>query len=166
MDGMLTFTRAAYNEANVIVMIQPKVVREATSNGFFTSFGELIADHYTFAVITTLLMLIVAGPPDTPSAFKAGKRLRTASLYLNSKTRIEPLGQHSLRHPVLLRKVRFVVRLIMMSLKSTDSQITQWNADAVLFGDAAKFVHEFALRSYPSFVGGFRLSARGTLENE
>ena len=57
---MLTFTRAAYNEANVIVMIQPKAVEsEATSNGFFTSFGELIADH-PFAVIITLLMLIGA----------------------------------------------------------------------------------------------------------
>ncbi len=60
MDGMLTFTRAAYNEANVIVMIQPKAVEsEATSSGFFTSFGELIADH-PFAVIITLLMLIGA----------------------------------------------------------------------------------------------------------
>ena len=62
MDGMLTFTRTAYDQATVVSMITPKTTAEETSrDGFFSSLGGVIADH-PFAVIISLLMLIgVAG---------------------------------------------------------------------------------------------------------
>ena len=62
MDGMLTFTRTAYDQATVVSMITPKTTAEETGrNGFFSSLGGVIADH-PFAVIISLLMLIgVAG---------------------------------------------------------------------------------------------------------
>ena len=62
MDGMLTFTRTAYDQATVVSMITPKTTAEETGrDGFFSSLGGVIADH-PFAVIISLLMLIgVAG---------------------------------------------------------------------------------------------------------
>lgn len=60
MDGMLTFTRGAYDQATVVSLIQPKETgEEKTSTGFFSSMGGLVADH-PFAVIISLLMLIGA----------------------------------------------------------------------------------------------------------
>ena len=63
MDGMLTFTRPAYDQATVVGLIQPKNTGGGTvaSDGFFSTLGGIIADH-PFAVIFSLLMLIgVAG---------------------------------------------------------------------------------------------------------
>ena len=63
MDGMLTFTRPAYDQATVVGLIQPKNTGDGTvaSDGFFSTLGGIIADH-PFAVIFSLLMLIgVAG---------------------------------------------------------------------------------------------------------
>ena len=60
MDGMLTFTRSAYDQATVVSLIQPKEMGgETDSDGFFSSLGSLIADH-PFAVIFSLLMLLGA----------------------------------------------------------------------------------------------------------
>ena len=60
MDGMLTFTRSAYDQATVVSLIQPKAMAgETTSAGFISSLGNLIADH-PFAVIFSLLMLLGA----------------------------------------------------------------------------------------------------------
>lgn len=61
MDGMLTFTRPAYDQATVVSLIQPKSMSDGTSSsdGFFSTLGEIIADH-PFAVIFSLLMLIGA----------------------------------------------------------------------------------------------------------
>ena len=60
MDGMLTFTRSAYDQATVVSLITPKSTdAESDSEGFFSSLGGVIADH-PFAVIITLLMLIGA----------------------------------------------------------------------------------------------------------
>ena len=63
MDGMLTFTRPAYDQATVVGLIQPKNTGGGTvaSDGFFSTLGGIIAEH-PFAVIFSLLMLIgVAG---------------------------------------------------------------------------------------------------------
>jgi len=58
MDGMLTFTRKAYDQATVVSLITPKSTNEESNNqGFFSSLGGVIADH-PFAVIISLLMLI------------------------------------------------------------------------------------------------------------
>ena len=61
MDGMLTFTRPAYDQATVVSLIQPKSMSGGTSSsdGFFSTLGGIIADH-PFAVIFSLLMLIGA----------------------------------------------------------------------------------------------------------
>ena len=61
MDGMLTFTRPAYDQATVVSLIQPKSMSGDTSSsdGFFSTLGGIIADH-PFAVIFSLLMLIGA----------------------------------------------------------------------------------------------------------
>ena len=61
MDGMLTFTRPAYDQATVVSLIQPKSTGGGTSSndGFFSTLGGIIADH-PFAVIFSLLMLIGA----------------------------------------------------------------------------------------------------------
>ena len=61
MDGMLTFTRPAYDQATVVSLIQPKSTGggASSSDGFFSTLGGIIADH-PFAVIFSLLMLIGA----------------------------------------------------------------------------------------------------------
>ena len=61
MDGMLTFTRSAYDQATVVSLIQPKDMAGDgdKSEGFFSSLGGLIAEH-PFAVIFSLLMLLGA----------------------------------------------------------------------------------------------------------
>ena len=61
MDGMLTFTRSAYDQATVVSLIQPKATGSdgGESSGFFSSIGSLIVDH-PFAVIFSLLMLLGA----------------------------------------------------------------------------------------------------------
>ena len=60
MDGQLTFTRLAYDQQAVVSLIQPKADGGGEgSEGFFTSLGDLLADH-PFAVMLLLLMLIGA----------------------------------------------------------------------------------------------------------
>ena len=61
MDGMLTFTRQAYDQATVVSLIKPKDMSTGSgdSNGFFSSLGGLVADH-PLAVIFSLLMLLGA----------------------------------------------------------------------------------------------------------
>ena len=93
MDGMLTFTRSAYDQATVVSLIQPKEMGgETESDGFFSSLGSLIADH-PFAVIFSLLMLLgAAGTAATPSDSKLKRTSRTPSSWLNLKKRREASG--------------------------------------------------------------------------
>ena len=61
MDGMLTFTRPAYDQATVVSLIKPKATggQGGDSKGFIATLGELILEH-PFAVIFSLLMLLGA----------------------------------------------------------------------------------------------------------
>ena len=61
MDGMLTFTRPAYDQATLVSLIKPKSTggQGGDSKGFIATLGELIVEH-PFAVIFSLLMLLGA----------------------------------------------------------------------------------------------------------
>ena len=61
MDGMLTFTRPAYDQATLVSLIKPKATggQGGDSKGFIATLGELIVEH-PFAVIFSLLMLLGA----------------------------------------------------------------------------------------------------------
>ena len=60
MDGMLTFTRPAYDQQTVVSLIQPKVsVDDDDSDGFFSSLGKFIGD-YTFAVLLSIILMLGA----------------------------------------------------------------------------------------------------------
>ena len=61
MDGMLTFTRPAYDQATVVSLIKPKATggQGGDSKGFIATLGGLIVEH-PFAVIFSLLMLLGA----------------------------------------------------------------------------------------------------------
>ena len=60
MDGMLTFTRKAYDQAAVVSAIAPKTTTEVSSeSGFFSRMAGVIADH-PLAVLIALVMLIGA----------------------------------------------------------------------------------------------------------
>ena len=62
MDGMLSFTRMAYDQATVVGMIQPKDTgSEEGSDGFFASLGDLLADHPFAVLFFMLLVLLGAG---------------------------------------------------------------------------------------------------------
>ena len=60
MDGMLTFTRLAYDQQTVVSMIEPKGSGDSSDGeGFFSSLGDLLGDH-PFAVLILLLVLLGA----------------------------------------------------------------------------------------------------------
>jgi subtilisin family serine protease len=62
MDGMLTFTRLAYDQQTVVGLIQPKATGDdGNSDGFFTSLGDLLADHPFAVMFFMLLILLGAG---------------------------------------------------------------------------------------------------------
>ncbi|MEK9651981.1 MAG: S8 family serine peptidase [Poseidonia sp.] len=62
MDGMLSFTRMAYDQAMVVGMIQPKdTASDEGSDGFFASLGDLLADHPFAVLFFMLLVLLGAG---------------------------------------------------------------------------------------------------------
>jgi hypothetical protein len=62
MDGMLSFTRMAYDQATVVGMIQPKdTASDEGSDGFFASLGDLLADHPFAVLFFMLLVLLGAG---------------------------------------------------------------------------------------------------------
>jgi len=62
MDGMLTFTRLAYDQQTVVGLIQPKATGDdGESDGFFTSLGDLLADHPFAVMFFMLLILLGAG---------------------------------------------------------------------------------------------------------
>ena len=59
MDGMLTFTRLAYDQQTVVGLIQPKATGDdGGSDGFFSSLGDLLADH-PFAVMFFMLLIFL-----------------------------------------------------------------------------------------------------------
>ena len=62
MDGMLTFTRLAYDQQTVVGLIQPKATGDdGESDGFFSSLGDLLADHPFAVMFFMLLILLGAG---------------------------------------------------------------------------------------------------------
>ena len=62
MDGMLTFTRLAYDQQTVVGLIQPKATGDGgDSDGFFSSLGDLLADHPFAVMFFMLLILLGAG---------------------------------------------------------------------------------------------------------
>ena len=62
MDGMLTFTRLAYDQQTVVGLIQPKATGDdGGSDGFFSSLGDLLADHPFAVMFFMLLILLGAG---------------------------------------------------------------------------------------------------------
>ena len=62
MDGMLTFTRLAYDQQTVVGLIQPKATGDdGESDGFFTSLGDLLSDHPFAVMFFMLLILLGAG---------------------------------------------------------------------------------------------------------
>ncbi len=62
MDGMLTFTRLAYDQQTVVGLIQPKATGDGgDSDGFFASLGDLLADHPFAVMFFMLLILLGAG---------------------------------------------------------------------------------------------------------
>jgi len=62
MDGMLTFTRLAYDQQTVVGLIQPKATGDdGGSNGFISSLGDLLADHPFAVMFFMLLILLGAG---------------------------------------------------------------------------------------------------------
>ena len=91
MDGMLTFTRKAYDQATVVSLITPKTTEaESDSQGFFSSLGGVIADH-PFAVIISLLMLIgVAGSAGYAVRLQTEDEIEEAVLMGESKANPSP----------------------------------------------------------------------------
>ena len=70
-DGKLTFTRLVYDQAAVVALIKPKMVEsDSSSEGFFSSLGEMFS-KYPLAMSFMTLMLIVA-------LIGAGYSLRTS----------------------------------------------------------------------------------------
>ena len=63
MDGMLTFTKPAYDQAGIISLIEPKVpVADDNSDGFFASIAQLFTDNpITLTFILLLILLVVVG---------------------------------------------------------------------------------------------------------
>ena len=62
MDGMLSFTRLAYDQQTVVGLIQPKDMGgDDGGDGFFSSFGDLLADHPFAVMFFMLLILLGAG---------------------------------------------------------------------------------------------------------
>ena len=60
MDGMLTFTRLAYDQSAVVGLIKPKVMGDdKSSDSFFSSIAELYAE-YPFAMLL-ITLLVIAG---------------------------------------------------------------------------------------------------------
>ena len=58
MDGMLTFTRLAYDQASVVALIKPKDMGDDNSNdGFFSSIAELYAEYPFVMFVLTFLMI-------------------------------------------------------------------------------------------------------------
>ena len=59
-DGKLTFTRLVYNQSAVVSLIEPKEDKsESSSDGFFSSLGEMFSD-YPAAMSFLILMLVVS----------------------------------------------------------------------------------------------------------
>jgi len=62
MDGMLTFTRLAYDQQTVVSMIEPKGSGDSSDGeGFFSSLGDLLGDHPIAVLILLLVLLGAAG---------------------------------------------------------------------------------------------------------
>lgn len=62
MDGMLTFTKPAYDQAGVISLIVPKETRDRSdSDGLFASIAQLFTDNPGTMIFILLLILLSAG---------------------------------------------------------------------------------------------------------
>ena len=62
MDGMLTFTKPAYDQEGVISLIVPKETRDRSdSDGIFASIAQLFTDNPGTMIFILLLILLSAG---------------------------------------------------------------------------------------------------------
>jgi hypothetical protein len=62
MDGMLTFTKPAYDQEGVISLITPKETGEdSDEGGIFASIAQLFTDNPATMMFILLLILLVAG---------------------------------------------------------------------------------------------------------
>ena len=64
-DGKLTFTRLVYNQSAVVSLIEPKEDKsESSSDGFFSSLGNLFSEYpaaMSFLVLMLIVSLVAAG---------------------------------------------------------------------------------------------------------
>jgi hypothetical protein len=61
MDGMLVFTRNVYNQQAVVKLITPKgSTDESSTEGFFSSLGDMFAEHGLLMVLFSLFILLPA----------------------------------------------------------------------------------------------------------
>ena len=82
MDGQLTFTRLAYDQAAVVALIQPKAMDEdGSSGGFFASIGDLFSNH---PVAMLFLMLLMLGGA-IGAGFALNQRVRYENVFLEPK---------------------------------------------------------------------------------
>ena len=82
MDGQLTFTRLAYDQAAVVALIQPKAMDEdERSGGFFASIGDLFSNHPVGMLFLMLLMLGGA----IGAGFALNQRVRYENVFLEPK---------------------------------------------------------------------------------
>ena len=82
MDGQLTFTRLAYDQAAVVALIQPKAMEEdESSDGFFASIGDLFSNH---PVAMLFLMLLMLGGA-IGAGFALNQRVRYENVFLEPK---------------------------------------------------------------------------------
>ena len=67
MDGMLTFTRDAYDQQTVVLLIEPKVdSTNEESGGLFSTLGEIFTQNpLVMSLILLLVILVAAGIGDT-----------------------------------------------------------------------------------------------------
>ena len=74
MDGMLTFTRAVYDQQAVVELIKPKVVEDdKESEGFFAALGDIFSNYgFAMSSMLVLFMLIAGGVGYMISARKDG----------------------------------------------------------------------------------------------
>ena len=63
MDGMLTFTRDAYDQQTVVLLIEPKVdSTNEESGGLFSTLGEIFTQNpLVMSLILLLVILVAAG---------------------------------------------------------------------------------------------------------
>ena len=82
MDGQLTFTRLAYDQAAVVALIEPKSMDgESEGDGMLSAISQLFADH-PFGML--FLMLLMLGSA-IGAGFALNQRVRYDNVFLEEK---------------------------------------------------------------------------------